>query len=66
MDKYSIINFTLLAFIPLLIGTVAITLLVFIEPVVMAYMFLNGLFLIIYDRFKEVKKHNQLRYSNTF
>lgn len=66
MDKYSIINFTLLAFIPLLLGTVAITLLIFIEPVVMAYMFLSGLFLITYDRFEEVKKHNQFRYSNTF
>lgn len=66
MDRYSVINFTLLAFIPLLIGTVAITLLVFIEPVVMAYMFLSGLFLITYDKFEEVKKHNQFRYSNTF
>ena len=66
MDKYSIINFTLLAFIPLLLGTVIMTLLIFIEPVVMAYMFLSGLFLITYDKFEEVKKHNQLRYSNTF
>lgn len=66
MDKYSIINFTLLAFIPLLLGTVIITLLIFIEPVIMAYMFLSGLFLITYDRFEEVKKYNQFRYSNNF
>lgn len=66
MDKYSIINFTLLAFIPLLLGTVIITLLIFIEPIIMAYMFLSGLFLITYDRFEEVKKYNQCRYSNNF
>ena len=66
MDKYSIINLTLLAFIPLLLGTVIITLLIFIEPVIMACMFLNGLFLITYDRFYEVKKYNQFRYSDTF
>ena len=66
MDKYSINNFKLLAFVPLLLGTVIIILLIFTEPIIMACMFLSGLFLITYDRFEEVKEYNQLRYSNNF